>query len=262
MPSHWSSTKLNIVTPSSATATQCLHAIGCAEAGRYFSKHPQSAVKVPGDYREFKQVKFHGDEVVYVSIGEGSTSQGEFWESLNTASNSKLPVLYVIEDNGYAISTPVEANTPGGNISRLIANFPNFHFAEVDGTDPIASYAAMVEAVAYCRAGKGPALVHGHVVRPYSHSMSEDERDYRTRDEIEIDALRDPISKMQVWLLREGILDAEGIDALEKRVDREVQEASDKAIQAAFPTVDSILKYQYSEDLKPTDARFDVAPQA
>ena len=259
MPSHWSSSKLNIVTPSSATATQCLHAVGCAEAGRYFSHHSDAAKKVSGDYREFKDVKFHGDEVVYVSIGEGSTSQGEFWESLNTASNAKLPVLYVVEDNGYAISTPVEANTPGGNISRLIANFPNFHFAEVDGTDPIASYAAMVEAVAYCRAGKGPALVHGHVVRPYSHSMSEDERDYRMREEIEADALRDPISKMQVWLLREGILDAEGIDALEKKVDREVQEAADRAVAAAFPTVDSILRHQYSEDLKPTDARFDVA---
>ena len=261
MPSHWSSSKLNIVTPSSSTATQCLHAVGCAEAGRYFSNHPDSAKKVPGDYREFKNIKFHGDEVVYVSIGEGSTSQGEFWESLNTASNAKLPVLYVVEDNGYAISTPVEANTPGGNISRLIANFPNFHFAEIDGTDPIASYAAMVEAVAYCRAGKGPALVHGHVIRPYSHSMSEDERDYRTREEIEADALRDPISKMQVWLLREGILDAEGIDALERKVDREVQEAADRAVAAAFPTVDSILKHQYSEDLKPTDAQFDVAPQ-
>ena len=261
MPSHWSSSKLNIVTPSSATATQCLHAIGCAEAGRYFSSRPESAKNVAGDYREFKNVKFHGDEVVYVSIGEGSTSQGEFWESLNTASNSKLPVVYVVEDNGYAISTPVEANTPGGNISRLIANFPNFHFAEVDGTDPIASYAAMVEAVAYCRAGNGPALVHGHVVRPYSHSMSEDERDYRMREEIEADALRDPISKMQVWLLREGILDADGIDALERKVDCEVQEAADRAVAAAFPTVDSILKHQYSEDLKPTDARFDVAPQ-
>ena len=259
MPSHWSSSRLNIVTPSSATATQCLHAVGCAEAGRYFFHHPDAAKKVDGDYREFKDVTFHGDEVVYVSIGEGSTSQGEFWESLNTASNLKLPVLYVIEDNGYAISTPVEANTPGGNISRLIANFPNFHFAEVDGTDPIASYEAMVEAVAYCRAGHGPAVVHGHVIRPYSHSMSEDERDYRVREELEADALRDPISKMQVWLLREGILDAEGIDALEKRVDEEVQRASDRATQAAFPSIDSILVHQYSEVLKPTDERFDVA---
>ena len=264
MPSHWASKKLNIVTPSSSTATQCLHAIGCAEAGRYFAKHPDAAAKPTSadaaDYRNFKDVSFHGDEVVYVSIGEGSTSQGEFWESLNTASNLKLPVLYVIEDNGYAISTPVEANTPGGNISRLIANFPNFHFAEVDGTDPIASYQAMVEAVAYCRAGHGPAVVHGHVIRPYSHSMSEDERDYRARAELDADALRDPISKMQVWLLRERILDADGINALERRVDQEVQAAADKAIAAAFPTIDSILKHQYSEDLSVTDARFAAEP--
>jgi 2-oxoisovalerate dehydrogenase E1 component len=260
MPSHWSSKKLNIVTPSSSTATQCLHAIGCAEAGRYFSRHPEAAKKHDGDYREFKDVTFHGDEVVYVSIGEGSTSQGEFWESLNTASNGKLPVVYVVEDNGYAISTPVEANTPGGNISRLIANFPNFHFAEIDGTDPIASYNAMVEAVAYCRAGKGPALVHGHVIRPYSHSMSEDERDYRSRAELDADALRDPISKMQVWLLREGILDAEQINELERKVDEEVQRAADRAVQAAFPTVDSITKHVYSEDLSPQGARFATKP--
>jgi 2-oxoisovalerate dehydrogenase E1 component len=260
MPSHWTSKRLNIVSPSSATATQCLHAIGCAEAGRYFREHPEAAGKVAGDYREFKDVKFEADEVVYVSIGEGSTSQGEFWESLNTASNGKLPVVYVVEDNEYAISTPVEANTPGGNISRLIANFPNFHFAEVDGTDPIASYEAMVEAVAYCRSGKGPALVHGHVVRPYSHSMSEDEKDYRAASEIEAAALRDPIAKMHVWLLREGILNAEEIKALEIGVDEEVQLAADRAVAAAFPTVESILKHQYSEDLSCTDARFDAQP--
>ena len=260
MPSHWSSSKLNIVTPSSSTATQCLHAIGCAEAGRYFTQHPDAAARHDGDYREFKNVRFNADEVVYVSIGEGSTSQGEFWESLNSASNLKLPVLYVVEDNGYAISTPVEANTPGGNISRLIANFPNFHFAEVDGTDPIASYAAMVEAVAYCRAGHGPALVHGHVVRPYSHSMSEDERDYRAKDEIDADALRDPISKMQVYLLREGILSAEEVDALERGVDEEVQQAAYRAVEAAFPAVESIQKHVYSEDLQPTDVRYATNP--
>ena len=191
-----------------------------------------------------------------MSIGEGSTSQGEFWESLNTASNGKLPVLYVVEDNGYAISTPVEVNTPGGNISRLIANFPNFHFAEVDGTDPIASYAAMREAVEYCRSGQGPALVHGHVVRPYSHSLSDDERLYRSAAELEADALRDPIARMQVWLMREGILDADGIDALEKKVDAEVQAAADRAVAAKLPEVGSILKHQYSEDLSCQDGRF------
>jgi 2-oxoisovalerate dehydrogenase E1 component len=260
MPSHWSSRKLNIVSPSSSTATQCLHAVGCAEAGRFFTKHPEAAKKHDGDYREFKDVKFHGDEVVYVSIGEGSTSQGEFWESLNTASNGKLPVLYVVEDNGYAISTPVEVNTPGGNISKLVANFPNFHFAEIDGTDPIASYQAMVEAVAYCRSGKGPALVHGHVIRPYSHSLSDDERLYRSVEELDADAARDPISRMQMWLLREGILDADGINKLERQVDEEVQRAADRAVMATLPTVASITKHVYSEDLSSQDARFATEP--
>jgi 2-oxoisovalerate dehydrogenase E1 component len=268
MPSHWTSKKLNIVSPSSSTATQCLHAVGCAEAGRYFSQHPEAA-KIPAladsaqgiDYRQFKDVKFHSDEVVYVSIGEGSTSQGEFWESLNTASNGKLPVLFVVEDNGYAISTPVEANTPGGNISRLVANFPNFHFAEVDGTDPIASYQAMVEAAAYCRSGQGPALVHGHVIRPYSHSLSDDERLYRSAAELEADAQRDPISRMQMWLLREGILDEAGINRIERQVDDEVQRAADRAVSAALPTIDSITRHVYSEDLSVTDARFATEPQ-
>ncbi|MBW4040087.1 MAG: dehydrogenase [Acidobacteria bacterium] len=261
MPSHWTSKRINIVSPSSSTATQCLHAVGCAEAGRYFTQHPAAAKKVAGDYREFKDVRFHGDEVAYVSIGEGSTSQGEFWESLNTASNSKLPVLYVIEDNGYAISTPVEANTPGGNISRLIANFPNFHFAEVDGTDAVASYAAMVEAVAYCRAGHGPAVVHGHVVRPYSHSQSDDETNYRSAKELRDDALRDPISKMQLWLLREGILDAQGINDLERKVDEGVQRATDRALAAVLAQPESILKHVYSESLRPMDPVFEAKVQ-
>ena len=259
MPSHWTSRRLNIVSPSSSTATQCLHAVGCAEAGRYFTHHPEAAKKVDGDYREFKDVKFHADEVSYVSIGEGSTSQGEFWESLNTASNGKLPVLYVVEDNGYAISTPVEVNTPGGNISKLIANFPNFHFAEIDGTDAVACYEAMVEAVAYCRAGHGPALVHGHVVRPYSHSQSDDETNYRSAEELQADALRDPISRMQMWLLREGILDTQGINDLERKVDEEVQRATDRALAAVLAQPESILKHVYSEELRPTDASFEAA---
>lgn len=256
MPSHWTSAELHIVSPSSSTATQCLHAVGCAEAGRYFARHPASAGRVSGDYREFKDVRFEADEVVYVSIGEGATSQGEFWEALNTASNGKLPVLFVVEDNGYAISTPVEANTPGGNISKLIANFPHFHFAEVDGTDALASYEALVQAVAYCRSGQGPALVHGHVVRPYSHSLSDDERAYRSEEELEADALRDPIAKMAALLLREGVLDEAALKELERGVDREVRDAADRALAAAPPPLTSILKHQYSEDLRPGDPRF------
>lgn len=262
MPSHWTSRRLNIVSPSSSTATQCLHAIGCAEAGRYFAAHPEAARSVPDDYRAFKDVRFEADEVVYVSLGEGATSQGEFWESLNTAANSKLPVLYVVEDNGYAISTPVEANTPGGNISRLIANFPNFYFAEIDGTDALASYEAMTEAVAYCRSGRGPALVHGHVVRPYSHSLSDDERAYRGEEELEADALRDPIAKMAALLLREGVLDSAALKQLEQDVDTEVRQATDRALLAAPPLPASILRNVYSEDLRPEDARFDQAVPA
>jgi 2-oxoisovalerate dehydrogenase E1 component len=260
MPSHWTSERLNIVSPSSSTATQCLQAVGCAEAGRFYRNHPEAAKKAAGDFREFKDVHFEANEVVYVSIGEGSTSQGEFWESLNTASNEKLPVLYVIEDNGYAISTPVEANTPGGNVSALMKNFPNFRFWEVDGTDAIASYEAMVEAVAYCREGHGPAVVHGHVTRPYSHSLSDDERLYRSKEEIEADALRDPIARMQMWLLREGVLDEQGINELERKVDEEVQRATDRALAAVLPEPESILRHVYSEDLRPTDARFDAKP--
>jgi len=260
MPSHWGNARLNIVSQSSATATQALHAVGCAEAGRYFSRHSEAAEKHEGDYRAFKDVTFHGDEVVYISLGEGSTSQGEFWESLNTASNQKLPVLFVVEDNQYAISTPVEVNTPGGNISKLVANFPNFYFAEVDGTDPIESYRVFEEAVAYCRAGNGPAFVHGHVIRPYSHSLSDDERSYRPKSELEADSLRDPLQKMQMFLLREGILDAEAINRLEKQADEEVRLAAERALRAPFPEPASIPLHVYSEDYDPTRAELQSQP--
>src|SRR5512146_3085792 len=207
MPSHWGHKKLNIVSQSSPTGTQFLQAVGCAEAGRYFATHSGAAVKSAGDYREFKDVIFHGDEVVYVSGGEGSTSEGEFWEAMNTASNLKLPLLFLIEDNEHAISVPVEAQTAGGNISRLVANFPNFYFAEVDGTDPVASYDAITHAVEHIRGGHGPAFVHGHVIRPYSHSLSDDERLYRPECERQTHAERDPITRMHEWLLREGLSD-------------------------------------------------------
>ena len=132
MPTHWSSPELHIVSTSSSTATQVLHGVGVAEAGRYFGRFPKASAPATDDYRAYSDVSFHADEVVLTCIGEGSTSQGEFWEALNTASNQKLPLIILVEDNGYAISTPVEVNTPGGNISRLVANFPNFFFAEVD----------------------------------------------------------------------------------------------------------------------------------
>ena len=256
MPTHWSSRALNIVSLSSATATQLLHAVGCAEAGRYFSLHPEAGARAAGDYRAFRDVKFRGDEVVYASIGEGSTSQGEFWEAMNTASSKKLPVIFCVEDNGYAISTPVEVNTPGGNISRLVANFPNFYFAEVDGTDAEASLRAFQAAVAHCRAGLGPAFVHGHCVRPYSHSLSDDEKLYRPQAERDADILRDPLLRTRTRLLDEGTLTVEEIDALEHSLDREVAEAAERALKAPLPRVEEILLHVYSEDLDPTSPTF------
>ena len=257
MPMHFSSRKLNIVSTSSSTTTQLLHAVGCAEAGRYFSRHPEAAEKVRGDYREFRDVTFHGDEVALASLGEGSTSQGEFWEAINTASNQKLPVIFCVEDNGYAISVPVEVNTPGGNISRLVANFPNFHFAEIDGTDAEECLRAFQAAAEHCRAGLGPAFVHGHVVRPYSHSLSDDDKLYRSAAEREADGMRDPLARMQMRLLRESILSAEEINALEKSLDHEASEAADRALEAPLPRIEDITKYVYSEDLDPTSAAFD-----
>jgi 2-oxoisovalerate dehydrogenase E1 component len=256
MPTHWSSRALHIVSTSSSTATQLLHAVGCAEAGRYFSRHPESAVKDPGDYREFHDVEFHGDELVLATVGEGSTSQGEFWEALNTASNQKLPVIFMVEDNGYAISVPVEVNTPGGNISRLVANFPNFHFAEIDGNDPVASLRAFQQAAAHCRAGRGPALVHGHCVRLYSHSLSDDDKLYRSAAEREADALCDPIGRMRTRLIADGILTAAEIDELERGLEREAAEAAERALHASLPAVESITAHVYSEDLDPTRVAF------
>jgi 2-oxoisovalerate dehydrogenase E1 component len=252
MPTHWSNRKLNIVSTSSSTSTQLLHAVGCAEAGRYFSRHPEAAEKAEGDYRAWHDVTFHGDEVALACVGEGSTSQGEFWEALNTASNQKLPVIFMVEDNGYAISVPVEVNTPGGNISRLVANFPNFHFAEIDGTDAEASLRAFQAAAEHCRSGRGPAFVHGHCVRPYSHSLSDDDKLYRSAAEREADAMRDPLARMQMRLLREGILSAEQITELEKSLDREASEAADQALKAPLPRVDEVTRHVYSEDLDPT----------
>ncbi len=260
MPSHWGHKKLNIVSQSSPTGTQYLQAIGCAEAGRYFASHPGSAVKAAGDYRELKDVFFHGDEVVYVSGGEGSTSEGEFWEAMNTASNRRLPVLFLIEDNEYAISVPVEVQTAGGNISRLVANFPDFHFEEVDGTDPVASYASVQRAVEHIRAGRGPAFVHGHVIRPYSHSLSDDERLYRPESERQRDRHRDPLIRMRQWLIGNGLMDEKALKEIEAEVADEVQQATDRALHAALPGKDSAARYVYSPDLDPTSRAFATAP--
>ena len=263
MPSHWSHPNLHIVTQSSPTGSQILQAVGCSEVGRYFSRRQKAAeLPPPGvvDYRQFKNVSFQNDEVTYVSLGDGTSSEGEFWEAMNAAALGKLPIIFCVEDNGYAISVPVEVQTAGGSISRLVSGFPDFHFEEVDGTDPVASYAAFQRAARYCRQGLGPAFVHAHVIRPYSHSLSDDERLYRPESERERDAQRDPVTRTQMYLLREGILDDKGINQLEKEVEAELQIAVDRALEALPPPPESVMNFIYSPDLDVTSPVFETPP--
>jgi 2-oxoisovalerate dehydrogenase E1 component len=240
MPSHWSSPELHIVSGSSPTGTQFVQAAGCAQAYRFLD--PTS------------------DEVTLVSSGEGATSEGEFWESLNAACLENLPLVYLIQDNGYAISVPVEKQTAGGNIARLVSGFPNLKRVEVDGTDFMASYHAMAEAVAHARARKGPALVHATVTRPYSHSLSDDERLYKTKAERAAEEARDPNIKFPEWLVSEGILDRQALQLIIHEVDQEIQEVTDRVLRAEPPARDSALRYLYSDKIDPTSAEFESEP--
>src|SRR5688572_9567316 len=209
MPSHWGHKDLNIASSSSPTGTQFLQGVGSAEA----SMRAKLLQITEG---------FENDEVSYVSTGDGTTSEGEFWESLNTACNLKLPVVYVVEDNGYAISVPVEVNTAGGSISKLVRSFPDLLVEEVDGCDFVASYETMKRAVAYARKRKGPALIHARVIRPYSHSLSDEEVHYRPQEERDADAARDPITVFPRWLVEEGHADDDEIKRIQDEVDAEV----------------------------------------
>ncbi|HET7291248.1 MAG TPA: thiamine pyrophosphate-dependent enzyme, partial [Vicinamibacteria bacterium] len=247
MPSHWGHQGLNVVTRSSPTGTQFLQAVGCAEAGLYLARgHAGTDHGLP----------FRSDEVVYCSAGDGATSEGEFWESLNTASNRKLPVLYLVEDNGYAISVPIEIQTAGGSISKLVRMFPDLLVREVDGCDPLASLAVIREAAAWCRARRGPALVHARVIRPYSHSLSDDEAMYRSPAEREADAGRDPLTTFPARLLAEGTTSEEELARIRDEVDREVVEAADRACVAAAPEPETAALHVYSPDVDPTSEAF------
>jgi 2-oxoisovalerate dehydrogenase E1 component len=250
MPSHWGHKALNIVSQSSPTGTQCLQAIGCGEAGQLFNKITSI---------ERRSERFHQDEVVYLSVGDGATSEGEFWESLNTACLERVPVVCVVEDNGYAISVPVEVQTAGGDISQLVSSFPGLFVQSLDGTDFVASYRAVSEAVAYARERKGPALVHARVIRPYSHSLSDDEKLYKTAEERAAEAKRDPIVRLAGFMKAEGLITDAGLDTLAREVDAEVNEAAENARKADKPAPESATLYVYSPDVDPTAEAFDTA---
>ncbi|HET8656642.1 MAG TPA: thiamine pyrophosphate-dependent enzyme [Longimicrobiaceae bacterium] len=250
MPSHWSSPEIHIIAGSSPTGTQFIEAVGTAEAG------VRAALIADPGLNEVAQP--HGDEVVFVAAGEGTTSEGEFWESLSTASNLKLPVVYVIEDNEYAISVPVEVNTPGGSISKVVTGFPDLLVLECDGTDLVESYEACERAVRYARERRGPALVHAHVIRPYSHSLSDDERLYKTEAMREAEAARDPLSRAARLLREEFGVSQEELERMEREVKDTVNEAADAALESPQPDPSTALLYVYSPDADPTTGQFDT----
>jgi 2-oxoisovalerate dehydrogenase E1 component len=245
MPSHWGLTRANLASTSSPTGTQFLQAVGCAEA----TLRAAQLGRTDG---------FPGDDVTLVTTGDGTTSEGEFWESLNTACNLKLPLVYLVEDNGYAISVPVEVNTAGGSISQLVTGFPGLHVEQVDGCDLFASLAALERAVQHARARKGPALVHAKVIRPYSHSLSDDEVFYRPAAEREADAARDPLVTFPQWLVAHGVATAEALEALRAEVDAEILAATDAALAEPQPSAEDVLYGVYSPTVDPTAAAFDT----
>src|SRR5882762_4688218 len=249
MPSHWGHKKLNIVSQSSPTGTQLLQAVGCAEA--------TYRLKLIKELK--KRIKnFHQDEVVYVSLGDGTTSEGEFWEALNTACNLRLPVVFLLEDNGYAISVPVEVQTAGGDVSKLVSGFPNLYRQRCDGTDPIESLAVMRRAVDNCRKNRGPSFVHAKVIRPYSHSLSDDEKLYRAESERVADAEHDPIKRFGSLLVQEQIASPDELQQLKDEVDREINEAADIALASPQPAPETALDFIYSPSVDPTSSEFDT----
>ena len=248
MPSHWGHKKLNIVSQSSPTGTQLLQAVGCAEAGY--------RVKLIKELK--KRIRnFRNDEVVYVSLGDGTSSEGEFWEALNTACNLRLPVVFLCEDNGYAISVPVEVQTAGGDISKLVRGFPNLFIQRCDGTDALESLAVMRRAVDNCRKNRGPSFVHAKVIRPYSHSLSDDERLYRSTEERALDAEHDPLRRFGELIIKEGVIDEGGLQQLKDEVDLEINEAADQALASPQPAPETATKFVYSPDIDPTSKEFD-----
>lgn len=240
MPSHWSLPRLHIVTSSSPTGTQFLHAVGCAEAKRFLN--PDS------------------DEITMVCSGEGATSEGEFWESMNIACMERLPLLVLVEDNGYAISVPVERQTAGGNIAKLLEGFPALLRVEVDGTNFIESFHALTHAADYCRRGLGPALVHASVIRPYSHSLSDDERLYKPKAERDLEAARDPIVTFPELLLREGYAERRDIERMMREIDVEVAEITQRILQEPGPPSGSAFAHLYSETVDPTSPCLEMQP--
>jgi 2-oxoisovalerate dehydrogenase E1 component len=225
MPCHFGSRRHNILTQSSPTGSQCLPAVGCAEAGRYISRR---------DLDGLRGCSAHDDEIIYVSMGEGATSEGEFWESLNTACSFRLPVLYVVADNGYAISVPARQQSPGP-ISELVKGFPDLAVHRMDGRDYFEVRKQAPGIVAAVRQGMGPALVHATVNRPYSHSSADTQSKYRPKSELDDEVWTDPIAALERAILEGQILSPDEMAEMREEARRLVAEAAKEALLAERP---------------------------
>ncbi len=245
MPSHWGCRPLNVVTQSSPTGSQCLPAVGCAEAGRYIeARRLACATNLDG-------TSAHDDELTYVSMGDGATAEGEFWESLNAACLLRLPVLFVVADNGYAISVPAAEQGPAP-VSELARSFPDLTVAVMDGCDYFEGRRRSAEVVAGVRAGAGPALVHATVTRPYSHSSADTQSKYRPAGELVDEIAGDPISRFEHALVTGGAISAERAAAIRQEARALVVEASRAALAGPRPDPASVTRHL--TDLAPPPA--------
>jgi len=227
LPCHWGHPNLNLPTQSSPTGTQFLQAVGAALA----------------------LVRKGEKNIAFVSSGEGTSSQGEFHEAINWASRAKLPVLFVIENNKYAISVPVtlQSGGRGYSVSEMMAGYANLHRTKIDGTDYFECIEKLKEAIEYIKSGKGPALIEAEVVRLLSHSSSDDQRKYRSPEELERDLQKDPIQLFTKKLISLKIISEEEARRLKADIEKEVNDAADQAIKAADPKIETAAKFIFDE---------------
>ena len=233
MPSHWGHAAHQIVSQSSPTGSQCIPAVGCAEAGRYLVRRPHLTA-------ELGATAAQGDELTYVSLGEGACSEGEFWESLNTACNLHLPVLFVVPDNGFAISVPASEQHPAP-VHELVMGFRGLEVHHLDGTDYFAVRDAATSIIEHIRAGVGPALIHADVVRPYSHSAADTQSKYRSLEELTEEAAHDPLDRFARDLIEGGVLTEAEVDALRAEAREEVTAAATAALGGRRPDPATVL---------------------
>ena len=235
MAMHLGSADLRMPVASSPTGTQYLQAVGAA----------MSAV--------FRKT----DEVVYVGGGEGSTSEGEFFEAINWAARKKLPVIFCIQNNGFAISVPVEQQTAGASVYKVVAGFEGLHRFHIDGTNFMESYATAKEAVRLARSGEGPSFIYADVVRLRSHSASDAQEKYRSKEEIERDRMRDPIAWLEKFMMEKNMIDKDGIQEIRKEINEIVLKAADDAFKQPLPDPADIEKYLFCPEEEQTKIEYE-----